>query len=659
MSAIESALRLEIGQYQENLARAKGEAAKLKDDLAKKTLGIEEAVLGKTQKYREIIDRVRTEAKALKAELSAAQNQALGRETFNAANAPLGQFRRHMQNEGQEAGRGLMKGMRSAINENGALVVGGLASVMGAATMGMRSGFDFNMITDNAEVGISNVLRRFDGLNMAAAKNEAAKALERIIELEPVTAGGLDDLTMGFMKTLASAKGVGITTMENVELTAKFANAVANAGLRMDQLTQEYRSIISGTITKDSQIAKILGITNEDVNEVKRSGGSMFDFLNEKLGEFGDAGDGAQVAFSSAMSAIKTSLGSLTGGAFDETVDSARDLADYLKEHKADYEAAGEAAGDYIYTFKSGLSEIIDMIAGLDEHGGIARIAKGIFGASVPDKEEIALAREGDAANRRQGKIQAATNAVNEPGISAEEKTARQAELNRLMRMEMDIYKESRRLQDDEGVSEAESLKRAREMVEIRQKGRVKVEAEESSKSEEQTKQEADDKAKVLKLQAELNRQAIEALPPLERRAALMKELEGIYDKMQGETIGKTRDEAGIQSTAEGRLKNGTVEGAEVAFNWLKRVRELKKQISEADMEDIDQALKQGDALTAQTEDQKRIREKAAADAKKSAEEAKRDQEKQSAQTTALEDYKAEMAIIDAQIAGQKDKARA
>jgi hypothetical protein len=651
MSAIESSLRLEISQYQENLARAKGEAAKLKDDIAKKTLGIEEAVLGKTQRYREIVDRVRTEAKALKAELATAQNSALGRESFNAANSPLGQFRKHMQNEGQEAGRGMIAGMRSAINANGAMVVGGLASLVGMATAGLRTGFDFNLVLDNAEVGIGNVLRRFDGLNAAAAKNEAAKALARIVELEPATAGGLDDLTLGFMKTLASAKGIGMTTMENVELTAKFANAVANAGLKMDQLTQEYRSILTGTITKDSQIAKILGITNEDVNQVKRDGGSMFEFLNGKLGEFGEAGDGAQVAFSSAMSAIKTSLGSLSGGLFDETVSSARDLADFLKSHAEDFKAAGAAAGDYLYTFKSGLTEIMGMLAESETLGNVGRLVGKAY--TMPNPEEIALAREGDAATRRDTKIKMATDAVNDPTISPEEKTKRQAELIRLMKTELDIHKEARRLMDDEHVGEAAALQRARAMVDLRQKSRGAREVENKGEAEKQAKE----KEKLLKLQAQLNQQAVDALPPAERQAAYAKELQGIYAKMQSQTINQPSTKEGVQNVAESRLKYGNTEGAKEAFDWLKRIREIEAEIAKAEKDQVteqDHKLALEKAIIDQKLDAQAAADKFTED---NARKAEKEQTKQTSQNTALADYKAEMAIIDAQIAGQKEKA--
>lgn len=221
---------------------------------------------------------------------------------------------------------------------------------------GVKRGLDFNQTLSDSTVGITNVLRRFDGLNKVAARNEAGKALERIIELEPITAGGLQDLVSGFMGTLAASKGVGLQTMQNVELVAKFANAIANAGLPLDQIRQEFRSILTSTITKDSQIAKILGITNEDMNKMRGDGDAIFKFLTAKLGEFGEAGDSATVAFSSMQSALDKGLGKLTVRLFELMVRSAKELTQLLQDPQ--WVAQMEAAGVDIAKTAESLKEI-------------------------------------------------------------------------------------------------------------------------------------------------------------------------------------------------------------------------------------------------------------------------------------------------------------
>jgi hypothetical protein len=237
-------------------------------------------------------------------------------------------------------------------------------------------GLDFNLTMDSAAVGVANVLRKFDGLNAAAAKNEAAKALQKIIELEPRTAGGLADLSAGFMQTLATAKGVGITTEQNVVLTSKFANALANAGLQINQLGQEYRSILSGNITADSAIAKILGITNEEVNKVKAAGGDMFNFLNDKLGEFGEAGDSAGVALSSLQSSIDKTGGAILAGLFGQSIEGAKELAAWLDKNKALFEQLGAAAASAGVTAGEALKGASSVAA--DIWGAVENAGRGI-----------------------------------------------------------------------------------------------------------------------------------------------------------------------------------------------------------------------------------------------------------------------------------------
>ncbi len=195
----------------------------------------------------------------------------------------------------------------------------------------LKRGLDFNAEMNNAEVGIGNILQRFEYLNAAAAKQEAGKALQQIRELEPVTAGGLKDLAGGFLATAATALSAGLSVQQNITLVSKFANALANAGIPLEQLGQEMRSVFAGDITHNSAIAKILGITNDDVKNAKATG-NLFDFLNAKLGAFGEAGDSAAVRFSSLSSAIDQALGTLSKPLFDQVLAGSLRFAKQLQD---------------------------------------------------------------------------------------------------------------------------------------------------------------------------------------------------------------------------------------------------------------------------------------------------------------------------------------
>jgi hypothetical protein len=287
----------------------------------------------------------------------------------------------------------------------------GLANTAQKSLQELGRGFTFNRTLADSEVGISNVIRRFEGLNKTAAKNEAAKALQRIIELEPVTAGGLQDLVSGFMGTLAAAKGVGLQTMQNVELVAKFANAVANAGLPLDQIRQEFRSILTSTITKDSQIAKILGITNPEMNKLRGDGNAIFEFLTKKLGEFGEAGDSATVTFSSLASAVDRALGENMQPLFELAIKAAKEFTTQLRDPA--YVARMQDAGVSIARTASEMGKllavavelapaatqvaavvarIVPLMVGVAAANGVMRIQKWI-----KDKQALTQASEQEA----------------------------------------------------------------------------------------------------------------------------------------------------------------------------------------------------------------------------------------------------------------------
>ena len=219
----------------------------------------------------------------------------------------------------------------------------------GGFTLGaiVKQGFSFNQTMKDSEVAISNVLQQLAGLNSEASKAEAAKAMQQLIDLEPEAAGGLTDLVQGFMATVAAAQGVGMSVDQNIKLVGKFANALANANLPIEQLGQEMRSILTQNIGADSSLAKILGITNEMVGKA-REAGNLYEFLNTKIGLLGVAGDTAGVAFSTLNSALSKAAGALTADMFSHSVNGAKSLSAAVDANIESFQYLGKALGDVI-----------------------------------------------------------------------------------------------------------------------------------------------------------------------------------------------------------------------------------------------------------------------------------------------------------------------
>lgn len=221
----------------------------------------------------------------------------------------------------------------------------GLLDQIPALLSPLKRGLDFNREMDTSEVGIANVLAKFGDLNAEAAKAEAAKAMQQLIELEPKTAGTMSSLVQGFMATLAPAQAAGMSVQQNIDLVGRFANALANAGIPAEQLGQEMRSIMSGNITADSAIAKVLNLTNADVANAKQAG-NLYDMLVAKMGKLGEAGDSAAVTLSSLTSAYDKALASFTKPLFEKLIEQAKQITPLLTDVAEAFQSTGkETAG--------------------------------------------------------------------------------------------------------------------------------------------------------------------------------------------------------------------------------------------------------------------------------------------------------------------------
>lgn len=219
-----------------------------------------------------------------------------------------------LEEQGVSAADALKNGFGVAVMQQ---FSAGIGRVVELAESLAKRGFEFNVQMNGATDGIASVLAKFQDLNKEAAKREANKAIAQLVELEPKVAGGLGDLVEGFMATISASQSAGVTVQQNIELVGKFANALSRINLPMQQLSQEMRSIFTGNITADSALAKVLQISNADIEKAKQTG-QLFQFLTDKIGPLGEAGDTFSVRWSTLNSTIDKTAGSLTKPMFDQ-----------------------------------------------------------------------------------------------------------------------------------------------------------------------------------------------------------------------------------------------------------------------------------------------------------------------------------------------------
>jgi len=280
---------------------------------------------------------------------------------------------------------------------HGALV--GLGAI-GIFTKVIKDGFEFNQTMHDGELAVAAIIQQFGNLDEAAAKQVAAGAMQKIIDLEPKVAGSLSDLVKGFSSTAAAAAGVGISVDQNIDLVGKFANALGKLEAPIDQVGQELRSILTGNIGADSQLAKTLGITNEMVSAAKDAG-QLYELLNSKIGKLGDAGDNAATRFSSLSSAIDKASGALAAGLFDQALDGSVQLTESINQNISAFRDLGtgiSVAGKELGKFIGFIHEATKQAGALAATVGLMISDGASYGEAAKTIEAVAEARKKDAA---------------------------------------------------------------------------------------------------------------------------------------------------------------------------------------------------------------------------------------------------------------------
>jgi hypothetical protein len=124
----------------------------------------------------------------------------------------------------------------------------------------------------------------------------------RIAGLQTVlTFQDLVQIAQGIMAPFLSAGG---NLKEFSGFVVLLSNAVAGLGLPMNQVVQETRDLLMGTIDMNSQLARSLGITNEMVNRWREQG-TLFQELTARLQGFQFAGKDIETSFTGLLSRIR------------------------------------------------------------------------------------------------------------------------------------------------------------------------------------------------------------------------------------------------------------------------------------------------------------------------------------------------------------------
>lgn len=272
------------------------------------------------------------------------------------------------------------RGAQQAITTTGLTLRGLISSVASAAAAfagfeGFRAfteaGLRFNATIESATLGIATLITAQAQLHtksgelltgtkaLGAAQDLAADQVQKLRIANLQTTATLDELIAGFQQAVGVGLRWGFTLDQSRKFTVLMAQAAANLQLPMNQLNEEIRSLLQGTINpRNTRIATALHITNEQIKEAQKSG-QLFDFISKRMEAFSIAGEATAKTFAGVMSNIKDSLLLITG-------EATKPLFDKLKE-------VGQTTLEEIFDMKN--ARISEKFAGIIE------VAQRVFGA--------------------------------------------------------------------------------------------------------------------------------------------------------------------------------------------------------------------------------------------------------------------------------------
>ena len=201
---------------------------------------------------------------------------------------------------------------------------------------------------ETAELGIASLLtavgqlasaqgRTVTGAEALALAQIEARRQTRLLRVEALkTAATFDELAEAFQVGLAPGLRAGLSVDQVREFAVSISKAAANLNLPQNQLAEEIRSVLEGTIqARTTRIATALGISNEDIRQAKEAG-RLAAFLATSFEAFDVAGGEAAKTFNVIVTNFRDALLLATSTGADEFFESLKNniqaLTDLITE---------------------------------------------------------------------------------------------------------------------------------------------------------------------------------------------------------------------------------------------------------------------------------------------------------------------------------------
>jgi len=245
----------------------------------------------------------------------------------------------------------------------------------------VKEGIEFNRQIEQARIGFAGILT-----SITQIRNEQGKLVEgaekyanavklsnqlldelRLAGLQTVlTFQDLVQISQGIMAPFLSAGG---NLKEFSQFVVLLSNAVAGLGLPMNQVVQETRDLLMGTIDMNSQLARSLGITNEMVNRWREQG-TLFQELAGRLQGFQFASKDIETSFTGLLAKAKEVFQVFAGMATAKVFEAIKkDLDEFVarflvvKDGKIELSVEGQELVEKISETLTNLYNIISTVA--------------------------------------------------------------------------------------------------------------------------------------------------------------------------------------------------------------------------------------------------------------------------------------------------------
>jgi hypothetical protein len=242
------------------------------------------------------------------------------------------------------------------------------SSEIESARLGVAALFTALGTIKNAQ---GQVVTGADALNVALGLSDDQLRKLRVESLK--TAATFDQLASTFQIGLGPGLSAGLNVDQVRKFTVQISQAASALGVEQNQLSEEIRSLLSGTIQqRTTRIAAALGITNEDIRKAKEAG-NLYGFLQERFDAFSVAGERALNTFSARATNARDALLLLSStgsaGFFDELKGLLRDIAETAVEADSSINSlsVNKGAAQAFSNIFDGLRDGIQAIRGLKD----------------------------------------------------------------------------------------------------------------------------------------------------------------------------------------------------------------------------------------------------------------------------------------------------